>query len=193
MHTLLMVPYKFHSTIYVTSDKIHIFVGIDIDWEYPNSPGAGQPYSPSDSTNLLLFLQSLRTKLGSSKIISAAVTQLPWLGSNGRPLTNVSAYAKEMDYVNIMYPFFSSNKDAIELPLAGITMSTGPRRILVQTLRSAIPVAPTLSPVPLPKLPSSNGRPPGSQQQNFCWVSHFTDTFPRVQRQPCLGATWSHK
>jgi chitinase len=76
--------------------------GIDIDWEYPNDPGAGQPYSSSDSANLLLFFQSLRSKLGSSKIISAAVTQLPWLGSDGKPLTNVSAYAKEMNYINIM-------------------------------------------------------------------------------------------
>lgn len=76
--------------------------GIDIDWEYPNDPGAGQPYSSSDSANFLLFLKSLRSKLGSSKIISAAVTQLPWLGSNGKPLTNVSAYTNEMTYINIM-------------------------------------------------------------------------------------------
>ncbi|KIM81786.1 glycoside hydrolase family 18 protein [Piloderma croceum F 1598] len=76
--------------------------GIDIDWEYPNSTGAGQPYTANDSANLLLFFQSLRNKLGPDKIISAAVTQLPWLGSNGRPLTDVSAYAKEMNYVNIM-------------------------------------------------------------------------------------------
>ncbi|KZP30284.1 glycoside hydrolase family 18 protein [Athelia psychrophila] len=76
--------------------------GIDIDWEYPNDPGAGQPYSSADSANFLLFLKSFRSKLGSSKIISAAVTQLPWLGSNGKPLTNVSAYTDEMTYVNIM-------------------------------------------------------------------------------------------
>jgi chitinase len=40
-----------------------------------------------------------------------------------------------MDYVNIMYSFSPSNEDAIESPLTGITMSTGLRRILVQTLR----------------------------------------------------------
>lgn len=72
------------------------------DWEYPNNAGAGQPYSSADSANFLLFLKSLRSKLGSSKIISAAVTQLPWIGSNGKPLTNVSAYTDEMTYVNIM-------------------------------------------------------------------------------------------
>lgn len=70
--------------------------------EYPNSPGAGQPYSPNDSANLLLFFAALRTELGPSKLITAAVTQLPWLDPNGNPLTDVSAYAKQMDYVNIM-------------------------------------------------------------------------------------------
>ncbi|KAG6910361.1 hypothetical protein DXG01_011076 [Tephrocybe rancida] len=76
--------------------------GIDIDWEYPNSPGAGQPYSSADSANLLSFLKTLRSTLGTSKIISAAVPHLPWLGSNGSPLQDVSAYAAQMNYVNIM-------------------------------------------------------------------------------------------
>ncbi|EJF62190.1 glycoside hydrolase family 18 protein [Dichomitus squalens LYAD-421 SS1] len=76
--------------------------GIDIDWEYPNESGAGNPFSSSDAANLLSFFKSLRTALGSSKIISAAVTQLPWTGSNGNPLTDVSAYASVMTYANIM-------------------------------------------------------------------------------------------
>ncbi|KAF7978947.1 hypothetical protein HWV62_44169 [Athelia sp. TMB] len=77
-------------------------VVLSVDWEYPNDPGAGQAYSSSDSANFLLFLKSLRSKFGSSKIISAAVTQLPWLGSNGKPLTSISAYTDELTYVNIM-------------------------------------------------------------------------------------------
>ncbi|GLB44488.1 putative glyco_18 [Lyophyllum shimeji] len=76
--------------------------GIDIDWEYPNSPGAGQPYSSADAANLLSFFKSLRSALGTSKIISAAVPHLPWLGSNGSPLKDVSAYAAQLTYVNIM-------------------------------------------------------------------------------------------
>ncbi|KAJ6491819.1 glycoside hydrolase superfamily [Mycena vitilis] len=76
--------------------------GIDIDWEYPNEAGAGNPFGSADSANLLLFLTSLRSTLGTSKIISAAVTDLPWTGSNGNPLTDVSAYAAQMTYVNLM-------------------------------------------------------------------------------------------
>ncbi|THH29871.1 hypothetical protein EUX98_g4306 [Antrodiella citrinella] len=76
--------------------------GIDIDWEYPNESGAGNPYSSADAANLLSFFTSLRSALGSSKIISAAVTCLPWTGSNGNPLTNVSAYAAQLTYANVM-------------------------------------------------------------------------------------------
>lgn len=95
--------------------------GIDIDWvcvssmtclrillirnasqEYPNQSGAGNPHSANDAANLLSFFTSLRSALGSSKIISAAVTCLPWTGSNGSPLTNVASYAAQLSYVNIM-------------------------------------------------------------------------------------------
>jgi len=76
--------------------------GIDIDWEYPNQAGAGNPFGSADAANLLLLLTSLRSALGSSKIISAAVTDLPWIGSNGSPLTDMSAYAAQMTYANLM-------------------------------------------------------------------------------------------
>lgn len=39
-------------------------LGIDLDWEYPNSPGAGQPYRAADAANLLLLIQLLRAALG---------------------------------------------------------------------------------------------------------------------------------
>ncbi|EMD40292.1 glycoside hydrolase family 18 protein [Gelatoporia subvermispora B] len=86
----------------VSAVKTYDLDGIDIDWEYPAEAGAGNPNSPSDAANLLSFFTSLRSELGSSKIISAAVTDLPWTGSNGSPLTDVSAYAKQMTYANIM-------------------------------------------------------------------------------------------
>ncbi|KAF8970627.1 glycoside hydrolase superfamily [Flammula alnicola] len=80
--------------------------GIDIDWEYPNAPGAGNPHSSADATNLLNFFKTLRNAL----IISAAVTHLPWLGDNGSPLKDVSEYATYMTYLNIMnYDVFDSS------------------------------------------------------------------------------------
>ena len=80
--------------------------------EYPNESGAGNPHSSSDAANLLSFFKSLRSALGSSKIISAAVTPLPWLGSNGDPLTDVSAYASVMTYANIMSVVITPYQDS---------------------------------------------------------------------------------
>jgi chitinase len=44
--------------------SLTLLTGIDLDWEYPNSPGAGNPYSANDSANLLALLKSLRSGLG---------------------------------------------------------------------------------------------------------------------------------
>ncbi|KIM37880.1 glycoside hydrolase family 18 protein [Hebeloma cylindrosporum] len=92
-----------------TVDAYHLD-GIDIDWEYPNAPGDGNPHSSADAANFLSFIKMLRSELGSSRIISAAVTHLPWIGEDGSPLSDVSEYAAHMTYVNIMnYDVFSSS------------------------------------------------------------------------------------
>lgn len=76
--------------------------GVDIDWEYPNSEGAGNPHNAADAANLLHFLTALRNRLGTNHTISAAVAHQPWIGNNGSPLADVSAYADKMDWVGIM-------------------------------------------------------------------------------------------
>ncbi|CAD6890519.1 unnamed protein product [Tilletia controversa] len=76
--------------------------GIDIDWEYPNSPGVGHTYSPQDTANLQAFLPLLRTALGSKKIISMAVPQKPWLDANSQPSTNLTQAARALSFVFIM-------------------------------------------------------------------------------------------
>ncbi|KAJ7668686.1 glycoside hydrolase family 18 protein [Mycena polygramma] len=92
---------KFVSTLSSTVAEFGL-AGIDIDWEYPNAAGAGNAFGSADAANFLIFLKALRQSLGPSKIISAAVTDLPWLGSNGSPLTDVSAYAAQLTYANLM-------------------------------------------------------------------------------------------
>ncbi|KAI0713211.1 glycoside hydrolase superfamily [Fomitopsis betulina] len=89
------------------------FVQACVDAEYPNETGAGNQYAPSDAANLLRFFTSLRSAIGPDKIISAAVADLPWVDSNGTPLTDVSAYAKQMTYANIMnYDIFGASSTA---------------------------------------------------------------------------------
>jgi hypothetical protein len=39
---------------------------------------------------------------GPTRIISAAVTHLPWKGPDGKPLKDVSEFAHCMNFVNIM-------------------------------------------------------------------------------------------
>jgi len=57
----------------------------------------------NDSANFLAFLQTLRNQDGAQDlIITAAVSITPFIGANGSPMTDVSEFAKVLDFIEIM-------------------------------------------------------------------------------------------
>ncbi|KAG2127519.1 glycoside hydrolase family 18 protein [Suillus clintonianus] len=88
--------------------------GVNFDWEYPNKQGIGCNIVNSDDTaNFLSFLQELREDC-SNITISAAVSVTPFRDSNGNPSTDVSAFAKVLDYIAIMdYDIWGSWSTAV--------------------------------------------------------------------------------
>ncbi|BGO90605.1 hypothetical protein NBRC10512v2_002857 [Rhodotorula toruloides] len=76
--------------------------GVDIDWEYPGTQGAGSnEVSSSDTANLLSFLKLLRSSLP-NKRLSTCTTQQTYVGANGSPIGDVSAYAQYLDAILVM-------------------------------------------------------------------------------------------
>ncbi|KAJ2800114.1 hypothetical protein H4R20_004183 [Coemansia guatemalensis] len=82
--------------------------GIDIDWEYPGRLGdtCNVYDEANDTPNYLKFLQSLRTAFDSNfgagkKLITLAVCVQPF-DINRAPSTDVSQFAKVVDYANLM-------------------------------------------------------------------------------------------
>ncbi|OZJ02948.1 hypothetical protein BZG36_04617 [Bifiguratus adelaidae] len=77
--------------------------GVDFDWEYPGQAGnCGNQVSSADTANYLLFLQQLRSALGTSKTITAATFTLPFADASGNPSADVSGFANAFDWINIM-------------------------------------------------------------------------------------------
>ncbi|KAB5593717.1 Chitinase A1 [Ceratobasidium theobromae] len=77
--------------------------GLDFDWEYPGKAGIGcNTLSANDTDNFLLFLNELRTALPQTKL-SAAASIVPFVSSDlNTPSTDVSGFAKVLDYLSIM-------------------------------------------------------------------------------------------
>jgi chitinase len=75
-------------------------------WEYPGTQGIGcNVVSANDSANFLSFLQTLREQDGAHNLIlSAAVTITPFIGSDGKPLSDVSGFADVLDYIGSLDP-----------------------------------------------------------------------------------------
>ena len=78
-------------------------------WEYPNKQGIGcNIVSANDSANFLSFLQTLRRQKGAGElIISAAVSIVPFAGSDGKPITDVSEFAKVLNYIGSLFTAFN--------------------------------------------------------------------------------------
>ncbi|KAJ2247831.1 hypothetical protein GGH97_001972, partial [Coemansia sp. RSA 475] len=90
--------------------------GIDIDWEFPGSENGAEGNivdKANDTPNYLVFLRELREKLDSSftdtkKLITMAVGVKPFCVDD-EPMTDLSEFAKVVDYANLMlYDFFGS-------------------------------------------------------------------------------------
>ncbi|CAD6567240.1 MAG: hypothetical protein TREMPRED_003427 [Tremellales sp. Tagirdzhanova-0007] len=93
---------KFVANIMVAVNAYNLD-GIDIDWEYPGTTGAdGNAVSTHDSANFLLFLTELRAALPVGALISTATQVWPFADSNGNPMSDVSGFAKIIDYILIM-------------------------------------------------------------------------------------------
>ncbi|GAA6029711.1 hypothetical protein JCM8097_001014 [Rhodosporidiobolus ruineniae] len=76
--------------------------GVDIDWEYPGTQGdSGNQISTKDTANLLTFLKALRAALPNARL-STCTTQQTYVGANGSPIGDVSAYADVLDNILVM-------------------------------------------------------------------------------------------
>lgn len=72
-------------------------------WETPGKQGIGcNAVSANDTANFLSFLQTLRS-MDQSLILSAAVSLKPFIDSNGNPLSDVSEFAKVLDYIGSLF------------------------------------------------------------------------------------------
>lgn len=91
-----MSPFKV-----LKSDFVHLFYS----WEYPGKQGIGcNIVSPNDTANFLSFLQTLRDQDGAQDlIISAAVSVKPFVGSDGNPMSDVTGFAKVLDYIGSLF------------------------------------------------------------------------------------------
>ncbi|GAB3549757.1 glycoside hydrolase family 18 protein [Spirosoma fluminis] len=97
--------------------KKHRLDGVDIDWEYPDQPGAGNIYRPADKQNFTLFLKAIRDRLdeqgktdervGANHYLLTAATGGDTAFVNHTELGKAQQY---LDYVNIMtYDLYHGN------------------------------------------------------------------------------------
>lgn len=91
-------------------DRFPMFSEIDIDWEYPNAAGAGNPHGPEDGENYVALISSLRKALDANsmkhvKISIASSANVDVLQhSNIKGLLEVGLYG-----INLMtYDFFGT-------------------------------------------------------------------------------------
>ncbi|KAI9571659.1 glycoside hydrolase family 18 protein [Boletus coccyginus] len=105
----------FVKTVADFAEQYHLD-GVGFDWEYPNQQGIGcNTINANDTQNFLYFLQELRANpVGAKLTLSAATAITPFQDASGHPSTDVSGFAKVLDYIAIMdYDIWGSWSSAV--------------------------------------------------------------------------------
>ncbi len=83
-----------------------IFDGLDIDWEYPNEPGNGNPYGPQDTPDYTALMQTFRGAVnqasdanGEHYLLTADVSPNQYAAAQQLQLPQL---AKSLDWFNVM-------------------------------------------------------------------------------------------
>jgi chitinase len=83
-----------------------IFDGIDLDWEYPNEPGNGNPYGPQDTPDFTALMQTFRSAMdqagqanGERYLLTADVSPNQYAAAQQLQLPQVAGTA---DWLNVM-------------------------------------------------------------------------------------------
>jgi chitinase len=73
-------------------------------WEYPGLQGAGfNVVSKHDAANFLSFLEELRKDpVGSSLVLSACTSVVPFAGKDGKPRGDISGFSVVLNFINLM-------------------------------------------------------------------------------------------
>jgi len=73
-------------------------------WEYPGRQGAGfNVVSKHDAINFLSFLEELRKDpVGSSLVLSACASVVPFTGEDGKPSRDISGFSVVLDFISLM-------------------------------------------------------------------------------------------